>query len=179
MQTSGTSRDDSNSSNRFSRTIWDNTPVQSFAKQNQFTKDPTLLFCLQNLFLAISSHKKQRGVIAPKAFITKLKQENELFRSTWQQDAHEMFNFCINHIAETLASQSREVYEKLKTLEGCNNRVDGEHVKKINQCEGNRCGTNTTNLIYDLSTSKTWINSLFEGLLTNETKCLNCESVIF
>jgi hypothetical protein len=41
----------------------------------------------------------------------------ELFRSTWQQDAHEMFNYCINHFAETLVTQAKEIGDKLNTID--------------------------------------------------------------
>lgn len=38
-----------------------------------------MLDAIQNLFVAISNQKKQVGVIGPRQFITKLKQENGTF----------------------------------------------------------------------------------------------------
>ncbi|KAI8908935.1 hypothetical protein EDD86DRAFT_191279, partial [Gorgonomyces haynaldii] len=108
----------------------------------------TLLQAVQSLFLQISTQKKKSGVLAPKQFIIKLKMENELFNSTWQQDAHEMFNFMINNLQETLLAQMKTVQEQ----------VDMHFKSKT-------------------KTKRTWIHSLFEGQLTNETRCLNCESV--
>jgi ubiquitin C-terminal hydrolase len=81
---------------------------------------------LQQIFKDISIHKKKSS---PKAFVQKLKSVNILFNNELQQDAHEMFNFLINHFADALKGK------------------------------------------------KSWVHELFEGVLTNETRCLNCESV--
>jgi hypothetical protein len=65
--------------NRFSRQVWDGTAARKVAQHLKLDNpETTLLSAIQNLFVTISSHKKQKGVIAPKAFITKLKQENGL-----------------------------------------------------------------------------------------------------
>jgi hypothetical protein len=69
-----------------------------------------------------------------------------------QQDAHEMFNYLINEIADNVWKQKKDIYEAFSLKE--------EETKKK---EG----------------FKTWVHELFEGQLTNETKCLNCESVFW
>jgi ubiquitin C-terminal hydrolase len=143
---------------RFSNLVWENTIISKLSILCDFSNDPTLLTSLQSLYLAMSLHKKNRGIIAPKGFIAKLKSENAVFKNPYQQDAHEMFNFCINHIAENLVLQSKEVSERLSQL---NHPEFKDRVADVP------------------SPAKTWINSLFEGLLTNETRCLNCESVIY
>lgn len=73
----------------------------------------------------------------------------EIFAGTMQQDAHEMFNYLINEIAENVWNQKKEVYEAFS--------VQKEEPDKAR--------------------FKTWVHELFEGQLANETKCLNCESV--
>jgi ubiquitin carboxyl-terminal hydrolase 12/46 len=74
----------------------------------------------------------------------------EIFSGTMQQDAHEMFNYLINEIAETVWKQKKEVYEAFSIKKEDSDFKDG---------------------------FKTWVHELFQGQLTNETKCLNCESV--
>ncbi|KAJ3272942.1 hypothetical protein HDV01_005139 [Terramyces sp. JEL0728] len=134
--------------------IWNGTTMDALVNKLGLdgSQNDTILGALQNLFLSISTQKKQTGVMGPKQFITKLKQENEIFSSTQQQDAHEMFNYLINEIADTLTRQKKELATKLKELDPANIKVQEEPVK-------------------------TWIHKLFEGQLTNETKCLNCESI--
>ncbi|KAJ3370551.1 hypothetical protein HDU91_006140 [Kappamyces sp. JEL0680] len=136
---------------------WTGTLVDSIVSQfpdDQELSD-TLFAAIQTLFSAISSQKKQVGVIGPKQFMTKLKQENEIFSSTQQQDAHEMFNYLINEIAETLIKHSKDFSQKF--------RKHGLAPKMVHDPK--------------IPVFKSWIHELFEGELTNETKCLNCESV--
>jgi hypothetical protein len=70
--------------------------------------ETTLLSTLRDLFCAISSQPRGLGTIAPQAFINQLKCDNEFFRSTLHQDAHEFFNVLINSIAETLEVEERK-----------------------------------------------------------------------
>ncbi|KAH6562365.1 hypothetical protein BASA62_009209 [Batrachochytrium salamandrivorans] len=139
------------------RSIWSGSHISSVLEKITFNEDMdnTMLHAMQELFSAISSQKKQSGVFSPRQFISKLKEENELFNNSMQQDAHEMFNYLLNDISDILLKQKREVTAALKKL-----------------------------LIPTLSNSNadplfptTWVHSLFEGQLTNETKCLNCESI--
>ncbi|EGF77996.1 hypothetical protein BATDEDRAFT_13604, partial [Batrachochytrium dendrobatidis JAM81] len=111
----------------------------------------SILHAMQELFVAISTQKKRTGVFSPRYFISKLKEENELFNNTMQQDAHEMFNYLLNAIAEILLNQKTEMHANIQYV-----------------------------YLFTLvkeQTAPTWIHALFEGQLTNETKCLNCESI--
>ncbi|KAI8999506.1 hypothetical protein BC832DRAFT_534200 [Gaertneriomyces semiglobifer] len=118
------------------------------AEQNQ----DTLLSSLRELFLKIASQKKRTGVVAPQQFVTILKKENELFRSTMHQDAHEMLNYLLNAIAEILVRHRTELGEKLRSI--------------LREA-----------LLSDSRAPASWVHALFEGVLTNETKCLTCETV--
>lgn len=64
--------------------------------------DENLLNCLADLFQQISASKKKSGNIAPKKFVSRLKRDNELFRSYMHQDAHEFLNYLLNQIGEIL-----------------------------------------------------------------------------
>ena len=55
-------------------------PVWLTDGEREEDDDATLLSCLRDLFLQISTQKKKTGSIGPKNFIIKLKQENELFQ---------------------------------------------------------------------------------------------------
>ncbi|TPX42475.1 hypothetical protein SeLEV6574_g05588 [Synchytrium endobioticum] len=121
------------------------------------TNEETLLSVLQDLFLKIISQKKKTGSIAPAQFVSRLKKENELFRSSQHQDAHEFLNYVLNAIGEILVRQQKEFKVKLKPfiLETTN---DEPKMKSS-------------------ATPASWVHELFEGLLTNETKCLTCETI--
>ncbi|KAF7971515.1 hypothetical protein HWV62_20906 [Athelia sp. TMB] len=82
---------------------------------------PTLLSALRSLFLHIAKNPLDKGQVAPRAFIEKLKEVNIEFRNTNQQDAHEFLNFLLNKIVEEImedrknqpASLSREDFGTL------------------------------------------------------------------
>ncbi|KAG8985301.1 hypothetical protein FRB90_004795, partial [Tulasnella sp. 427] len=67
----------------------------------------TLHAALRSLFYHIASHPNAKGVVAPQAFITKLKKENILFRSSMHQDAHEFLNYLLNKIVEDLEDEGK------------------------------------------------------------------------
>lgn len=67
-----------------------------------------LLNCLADLFQQIQSSKKKSGVIPPKRFVQRLKQDNELFRSFMHQDAHEFLNYLLNQMSEILEGQIKQ-----------------------------------------------------------------------
>ena len=63
---------------------------------------PTLFSALRSLFLYISKHPAEKGTVAPRAFVEKLKSLNELFQGTQHQDAHEFLNYLLNKIVEEI-----------------------------------------------------------------------------
>ena len=67
----------------------------------------TLSSALRSLFVHISKHPGDKGTVAPRAFIEKLKQLNELFRSSMHQDAHEFFNYLLNRIVEEIEEERK------------------------------------------------------------------------
>ncbi|KAG8178581.1 hypothetical protein JTE90_021002 [Oedothorax gibbosus] len=125
--------------------------VLDYKAKNKRTKE-TLLTCLADLFYNIATQKKKTGTIAPKKFIARLRKENEVFDNYMQQDAHEFLNYLLNTIADILQEKQQGNIK----------------VKSTNQ-NGE-----------PLQTSKpepTWVHDIFQGTLTNETRCLNCETV--
>ncbi|XP_014732679.1 PREDICTED: ubiquitin carboxyl-terminal hydrolase 12-like [Sturnus vulgaris] len=116
-------------------------------------KKESLLTCLSDLFNSIATQKKKVGVIPPKKFISRLRKENELFDNYMQQDAHEFLNYLLNTIADLLQEEKKQEKQNGKLQNG-----------SIESEEGDKP---------DL----TWVHEIFQGTLTNETRCLNCEAV--
>lgn len=72
---------------------------------------PTLFSALRSLFLHIALNPADKGTVSPTSFINKLKKENELYRSTMHQDAHEFLGFLLNKIVEDLEAEMKKVAE--------------------------------------------------------------------
>lgn len=99
------------------------------------------------------------GSIAPKKFIARLRKEKEEFDNYMQQDAHEFLNFLINHINEIILAE----------------RNPGKEPSANGLSNGTFAGV-------DVKTSEgqaepTFVHEIFQGILTSETRCLNCETV--
>ncbi|KAM9324745.1 ubiquitin carboxyl-terminal hydrolase 12-like isoform 2-T2 [Gastrophryne carolinensis] len=116
-------------------------------------KKESLLTCLADLFNSIATQKKKVGVIPPKKFISRLRKENELFDNYMQQDAHEFLNYLLNTIADLLQEEKKQETQNGKLQNGS---LDLQEPEKPDH---------------------TWVHEIFQGTLTNETRCLNCETV--
>ncbi|KAH9418459.1 ubiquitin-specific protease 12/46 [Dermatophagoides pteronyssinus] len=123
--------------------------VLEYKNKNKRNNRETLLTCLADLFYSIATQKKKTGTIPPKKFITRLRKENEVFDNYMQQDAHEFLNYLLNTIADLLSAEKASEHQL--------NGLDVENKNAQNQ--------------------KTWVHDIFQGTLTNETRCLNCESL--
>lgn len=129
------------------------------AYKAQPKKKETLLTCLSDLFNSVATQKKKVGVIAPKKFIAKLRKENEVFDNYMQQDAHEFLIYLLNTIADLLQAE----------------RIADKQAAKVKP--GTPNGTLTMNDNNNKPPEPTWIHEIFQGTLTNETRCLCCEAV--
>ncbi|KAI9116924.1 hypothetical protein K1719_011923 [Acacia pycnantha] len=124
--------------------------------------EENLLTCLADLFSQITSQKKKTGVIAPKRFVQRLKKQNELFRSYMHQDAHEFLNFLLNELVDILEKES----EAAKSDQETSPPSDPAKVPENGLANGGK-----------KEPLVTWVHKNFQGILTNETRCLRCETV--
>ncbi|RMC14107.1 hypothetical protein DUI87_09196 [Hirundo rustica rustica] len=126
--------------------------VLSYKAQQK--KKENLLTCLADLFHSIATQKKKVGVIPPKKFISRLRKENDLFDNYMQQDAHEFLNYLLNTIADILQEEKKQEKQNGKLKNGNMNEAEESNKQEL-----------------------TWVHEIFQGTLTNETRCLNCETV--
>lgn len=73
-----------------------------------------------------------------------------------QQDAHEFLNYLLNTIADLLQEERKQ--------EKTNGRLANGTLDSQNN------NSNAT-------PAPTWVHEIFQGTLTNETRCLTCETV--
>ena len=87
-----------------------------------------------------------RGVVRPEDVLRTVRKHHVMFAGQGQQDAHEFLGFMLNQLAEEVERLDGELRER------------GEEVTTIKE------------------RGKTFIHNLFQGVLVNETRCLNCET---
>lgn len=129
----------------------------------------TLMSALRSLYIHISQNPADKGTVAPRAFIDKLKELNEAFRNTMHQDAHEFLNYLLNKIVEEIEEEKKLVQVPLD---------DSAHsVKSSSTTSQPLVMTASTSSSGNPPTGATFIHQIFEGTLTSETRCLTCENV--
>lgn len=144
-----------------------------------FPNEETMLSALGDLFTQIATQKKRTGSVPPKSFVNKLRQENELFSSYMHQDAHEFLNFILNDVVECLRREEAEKIRRKRALI-LNDKYDSATENDVNGKSHENGGIVVNH--YENSGKKeealrTFVHELFEGQLSNEVRCLCCETV--
>jgi ubiquitin carboxyl-terminal hydrolase 12/46 len=108
----------------------------------------SMLYRLMQLFSSIASQKKLTGYLSPSEFMETLRERNELFQSNVQQDAHEFFNFIVNDVGDSLMQMDMQ--------------------KRQHESPFSTAASPSSSCL-------SGIHNIFQGVLTNETRCLCCE----
>ncbi|KAL9120474.1 MAG: hypothetical protein Q9187_002969 [Circinaria calcarea] len=127
----------------------------------------SLFTSLKDIFEAIVANPSRTGVVSPAKFLEVLKKENEMFRTSMHQDAHEFLNLLLNEVVANVETDAK----KIDTTKGLNS--SGEHDgfgKTVAEAMPITTGARSPS-------TTGWVHELFEGTLTSETKCLTCENV--
>ena len=153
-------------------------------------EDETLLEALCDLFREISTQKKRVGVIPPRRFMQRLRADNQVFNSFMHQDAHELLNYLLNEVADILEKRNKQAAEPA-VEDAADPNADaagacaastasiadvGSTPNRSAAKRGTAGGSSSSSASSEYA-CKTWIHSIFEGLLVNETRCLSCDKV--
>ncbi|WFD06751.1 ubiquitinyl hydrolase 1 [Malassezia vespertilionis] len=123
------------------------TSVDSQPSIATITKTPTMLNKTCKMPVILGKSVDQDAI---KSFLVTLQRNCDLFDSSMHHDAHEFLIFTLNRIGEDLAAQTK-------------------------QNKGERAA-GTPSVDKD-AVPRTYVHRLFQGILTNETRCLTCESI--
>ena len=132
----------------------------------------TMFTAMKDIFEALLANQSRIGVLSPHKFLEVLRRENEMFRTSMHQDAHEFLNLLLNEVITNVEAEAKKV-EAEKVMNG--SAMNGSPV------EGGFETALASTKQFMASQSKppdtSWVHDLFEGTLTSETKCLTCENV--
>jgi ubiquitin carboxyl-terminal hydrolase 12/46 len=151
------------------------------------TDEPrTLLAALALLFDGISASAARTGVVAPHSFLKRLRKANELFRAPQQQDAHEFLNYLLNDISSAalvaMRNDEEDDDEEDEDEAGANGAkptaaADQPRLNGADAAGHLPNGTSKKRPPESAKAKRSFVQDLFEGVLTNETRCLRCESI--
>ncbi|MBN3299143.1 UBP12 hydrolase, partial [Amia calva] len=135
------------------------------AYKSQPRRKESLLTCLADLFHSIATQKKKVGVIPPKKFITRLRKENG-----------ELADVCFFAAVKQICSLNYSFifYIFLYFYIGDSDQRDERKQEKQNGRLPNGTLDSQNN---NSPPQPTWVHEIFQGTLTNETRCLTCETI--
>ncbi|KAK9238169.1 hypothetical protein V1525DRAFT_358888 [Lipomyces kononenkoae] len=96
--------DDATTPEQKKKTALTNGPIINLdhSMNQYYNMDESLFTTLKDIFEAMVENKSRTGIVSPAKLIEVLKRQNELFRSSMHQDAHEFFNFLLNEIVDNV-----------------------------------------------------------------------------
>jgi ubiquitin carboxyl-terminal hydrolase 9/13 len=144
-------------------------PILELAQENgvAYGMDECTFTGLKDIFLAVLQSNTRTGVLSPQRFLEIFKRDNEMFRNSMHQDAHEFYGLVLNDVIANVEANARKLQERLD-IKG---QVD------LTQSVENALGSALMNNLTGYRTPGTgWVHDIFEGVLTSETKCLTCET---
>ena len=152
-----------------------NGPILNMSYQNTAGYDmpETLFTALKDMFEAIVANQSRRGIISPTKFLEVLRRDNEMFRTSMHQDAHEFLNWLLNQTVESVDANTKKV-EAERRKHDVAGVANGDLFKSDPGSVTFFSGLSTPKLE---PTPQRWVHDLFEGTLTSETRCLTCENI--
>ena len=144
-------------------------PILELARENNvaYGMDECTFTGLKDIFLAVMQSNSRTGVLSPQRFLEIFKRDNEMFRNSNHQDAHEFYGLVLNDVISNVEDNARRLQEQEET-----NKING-----LSQSVENALGAAMANNATGYRSPGTgWVHDIFEGVLTSETKCLTCET---
>ncbi|KAK4236288.1 hypothetical protein C8A03DRAFT_17039 [Achaetomium macrosporum] len=119
---------------------------------------------LKDIFTALIDSQSRTGVLSPQRFLDIFKRNNEMFRNSMHQDAHEFYGIVLNDVIANVEANGKRMQELAESRRKDDPSQPAETLSKSDSTAATRApGTG-------------WVHDIFEGVLTSETRCLTCET---
>ena len=150
-------------------------PILNMSYENAmgYGMTESLFTSLKDIFEAVVVSQSRMGIISPSKFLETLRKENEMFRTSMHQDAHEFLNLLLNQVVENVEANAKVIEAEIQSNNHMNGHTPEEAISSVSFPSTLSLPTNGTS-----SPNRTrWVHDLFEGTLTSETRCLTCEKI--
>ncbi|KAI9640664.1 hypothetical protein NHQ30_010972 [Ciborinia camelliae] len=136
---------------------------------SSYGMEETTFTALKDIFTAMISHPSRTGVVSPQRFLEVFRRDNEMFRTSMHQDAHEFYGLMLNAVINNVEDNARSLRESesSQNKRGINNSMTAA-VRSVADSMGLPSGAQ--------SPGTKWVHDIFEGKMVSETKCLTCET---
>lgn len=141
----------------------------TYDNASSYGMEESTFTALKDIFMALVASTARSGVLSPQRFLEIFKRDNEMFRTSMHQDAHEFYGLVLNSVINNVEAnaQKRKELEALRNDDALSPSMNAA-VTSAASAMGLNGGTR--------SPGTGWVHEIFEGVLTSETKCLTCET---
>ena len=146
-------------------------PVLELTQESQtaYGMPESTFTALKDVFQALIESNTRTGVLSPQRFLDIFKRDNEMFRNSMHQDAHEFYGLVLNDVISNVEDNAKLVH----------NREESMNRDALAQSLQSALGA-TAALKSPSGAARSpgtgWVHDIFEGVLTSETRCLTCET---
>jgi ubiquitin carboxyl-terminal hydrolase 9/13 len=146
-------------------------PILDLTYENaaSYGMEESTFTALKDIFMAMIANQSRTGVLSPQRFLEIFKRDNEMFRTSMHQDAHEFYGLVLNAVISNVEAAA----QRMKELDPSRNDPDSAFKSALTSTAmamGLMSGSGAR------SPGTGWVHDIFEGVLTSETKCLTCET---
>ena len=141
----------------------------TYDNASSYGMEESTFTALKDIFMAVVASTTRSGVLSPQRFLEIFKRDNEMFRTSMHQDAHEFYGLVLNSVINNVEANA----QRRKELEGPH--TDNGLTPSINAAVASAASALGLNG-GTRSPGTGWVHEIFEGVLTSETKCLTCET---
>lgn len=136
---------------------------------SSYGMEETTFTALKDIFTAMISHPSRTGVVSPQRFLEVFRRDNEMFRTSMHQDAHEFYGLMLNAVINNVEDNARHLRDSVAPQDkgGINDSMTAA-VRSVADSMGLASGVQ--------SPGTKWVHDIFEGKMVSETKCLTCET---
>lgn len=140
----------------------------TYENASSYGMEESTFTALKDIFMALIANQSRTGVLSPQRFLEIFKRDNEMFRTSMHQDAHEFYGLVLNAVITNVEENAQRIRELEPPRDDSLAQSMKAAVTSAATAMGLASGTRTP--------GTGWVHDIFEGVLTSETKCLTCET---
>lgn len=155
-------------------------PILELAQEHAeaYGMDECTFTGLKDIFLALIESQSRMGVLSPQRFLEIFKRDNEMFRNSMHQDAHEFYGLVLNDVINNVEANARKMQAlqaaALTNQQPLQNGHGGDNGLSKSMSNALGLSNHVNGSAGRIPGTTGWVHDIFEGLLTSETQCLSC-----
>ena len=146
-------------------------PILELTYENaaSYGMEESTFTALKDIFMALIASPSRTGVLSPQRFLEIFKRDNEMFRTSMHQDAHEFYGLVLNAVISNVEANAQRMKELAPAV------TDDSLAQSMKAAVASAASAMGL-MSGSRSPGTGWVHEIFEGVLTSETKCLTCET---